>query len=387
MKGLLNITVTKAVAINTTSVTVPVGGCSQLITATLPFVPTSTATLLIKFASGTNSGFTTSPSSIIFSNTDTIKSFSICSAANNVGNTTSLTVEVTSTENLFTVATASRPGISFTMVAAPSDKVTIPTSINVPRSGCSSTQSLSLTNNPVSDLIVTFDSTTLKAKNLYLYVLSSNSHSDTTISFTNTGNSTQSFKICSFENSTASTSIQIPVWLDGTNNGSYIISGSISSITVNISTMPSPSVTISLPSYYDGGVGTFSITTNIQGNYLYSLRESKNASDPYNFSFYYNMLANNNYTIESQSDFLTKLYVSPRNFIVSNQTGLTPEIPISKQFYNMLPETTYSLCGYYQNVAGNSFNSLGCQLFTTPDNATYIRLQAVFTFNSTLNDT
>lgn len=125
----------------------------------------------------------------------------------------------------------------------------------------------------------------------------------------------------------SNTPIQIPISITGTSGSNYRIPGNAYSINVTIisATFP-PSLTILTPSYYDGGNGNLSITSPVNGNYYYSLREGFSPNDVNSVSYYITQIDSaNNGVIQSQADFLTHLYVSPRNWITDSAT-LKPEI-------------------------------------------------------------
>lgn len=154
-KGILNVTVTKAVQIDINSVSAAAGGCSQVITATLPFRPTSIATLVVKYINGT--AVQTIPSTITLTNIDLQKKFMVYGST--AGTTNVFTVEATSPEGLYKVASTSRPNITLTVNAAPKGTVRFAAmSLSLQKGGCSSLQTLSISSLPTTDIIVQFNS-------------------------------------------------------------------------------------------------------------------------------------------------------------------------------------------------------------------------------------
>ena len=96
-----------------------------MLTATLPFLPNTTATLLVRYANG--SSYPTSPSPITFTNTDLNKTFMLCPTSTTIAGSTDLTVEANSSDGLYAVATSNRPKITLSVTATPNGTVTLST--------------------------------------------------------------------------------------------------------------------------------------------------------------------------------------------------------------------------------------------------------------------
>lgn len=140
-----------------------------MLTATLPFLPNTTATLLVRYANG--SSYPTSPSPITFTNTDLNKTFMLCPTSTTIAGSTDLTVEANSSDGLYAVATSNRPKITLSVTATPNGTVTLSTAnFSIQRGGCSPTATLTVNTLPDSDLIVTFDNAALVANRLYMVV-------------------------------------------------------------------------------------------------------------------------------------------------------------------------------------------------------------------------
>lgn len=207
----------------------------------------------------------------------------VCPSASTAVSSLTLTVDVSSLENLYVVA--NKPTITLTITKIPNGTVTLSaTSLTMQKGGCSSTNVIiTLKPLPTSDLVVTFDEATLVSKNLYVFVVPTSSKGNQ-ITYNNIGNSSQTIKICSYENATVST-VQVPVSLSGGDDASYYISGSAYSVSVTINNPSLPPIlTITAPSYYDGGTGKFSVMSPLNGNYYFSIREGNFTSDPYNLN-------------------------------------------------------------------------------------------------------
>lgn len=174
----------------------------------------------------------------------------------------------------------------------------------------------------------------------------------------------KTFRLCSYENASVSAAaIQVLVHVTGTNSADYVVTGGSCFLNVTLvnPALP-PTLTLTVPTFYDSGRGNFNILSTINGMYYYSLREGVYSADDYNFSFYRQMIFMNNYTIQDQSDFLKRLYATPRSFTI-NYHRLAPEIATEFLIAGFLPETSYTLCAYYQNVAGSYSAALGCSVF------------------------
>ena len=169
-KGYLNVTVTQPVTVSPTDLTASAGGCSQMLTAILPFLPNTTATLLVRYATN-GSSYPTSPSPITFTNTDLTKTFMLCPTSTTTAGSIVLTVEANSSDGLYAVATSNRPSITLSVTATPNGTVTLSTAnFSIQKGGCSPTATLTVNTLPDSDLIVTFDKAALDANRLYMVV-------------------------------------------------------------------------------------------------------------------------------------------------------------------------------------------------------------------------
>lgn len=93
--------------------------------------------------------------------------------------------------------------------------------------------------------------------------------------------------------------------------------------------------------------------------------------------------------IQSQSDYLTYLYNSPRNLVVGN-LSLNPLTSSTLQLTNYFPGTNYAICGFFQSSDPNKTltTQLNCTVVTTLTNETDDIYTATAKFKSkpTYND-
>jgi hypothetical protein len=109
-------------------------------------------------------------------------------------------------------------------------------------------------------------------------------------------------------------------------------------------------------------------------------------NDSNTLSFYKGLVASNNTTIQSSSDFLTHLYPSSRDWTVVS-ADLTPIKTSNLTVLNKKPETNYSFCCYYSNAAGTATTGPNCNTYLTPADSNWQRHTTIFTFSTALNAT
>ena len=87
--------------------------------------------------------------------------------------------------------------------------------------------------------------------------------------------------------------------------------------------------------------------------------------------------------IQSQSDYLTYLYNSPRNLVVGN-LSLNPLTSSTLKITNYFPGTNYAICGFFQSSDPNKTltTQLNCTVVTTLTNETDEIYTATATFTS-----
>lgn len=250
----------------------------------------------------------------------------VCPPAGVSSTPLTLTVEALSPEGLYKVDDASRPNITLTIIPTPPNTLTLSgQTFLMQKGGCSPSQNITTSPTPNTNVNVEFDLTTLNNNNLYMYVMPSGSYSNV-VTFTSVDtNTVQTITICSEENATVTSTILIPLTITGTDNSSYYMSSSRYSVNVSVTnqTRP-PTITVNVPNLIDSGTVTLNISSPVNGDYMYSLREGSFPDDNTSYAFYQNMTANKNYTIQSSADFLQREYSSPRFYVIDTILGLAP---------------------------------------------------------------
>lgn len=184
--------------------------------------------------------------------------------------------------------------------------ITLPTTLTMPRGGCTIPIIIKLTHLPFKDVIITytFDNIAFSEDNFYLNSLTTQKQ----LTFTNTIDN-NTFSFCS---STSLTATQIPIsfHLFGTNANSYTFSPS-NVILVNI--IPSILNTTSTVSLVlKNQQKTFldvDFTNNVDGNIYYQMMIGQNQS-PLTLQEIMVSIKQNTWVIKKQSDLLTKLYTT-----------------------------------------------------------------------------
>jgi hypothetical protein len=186
-----------------------------------------------------------------------------------------LTPSVTGTDAALYAGTI--PTITLTVINV-SNTATIPSALSVPKGGCSTASNVILTKLPTSDLSISLSSSVLQANNIYTNLTSNQ------ITYGATGNMSQSFLVCSNASAVTGTSVVIPLTVSGTNLSDYKLS--TYSLTVTVGSAPTPSVIVSLPTNYSAGTGIFNVSSNVEGYYIYSLRQGNYTTDANNLTLY-----------------------------------------------------------------------------------------------------
>ena len=184
--------------------------------------------------------------------------------------------------------------------------ITLPTTLSMPRGGCTIPIIIKLTHLPFKDVIITYTFDNIAYSEDYFYPNSLTTQSQLTFT-KNLDNNTFSF--CSSA-ILAATQIPISFHLFGTNANSYTFSPS-NIILVNIvSSISNTTSTVSLS--LKNQQKTFldvDFTTNVDGNIYYQMMIGQNQS-PLTLQEIMVSIKQNIWTIKKQSDFLIKLYTT-----------------------------------------------------------------------------
>lgn len=236
--------------------------------------------------------------------------------------------------------------------------INVVSSINVPKGGCSLPVSVVLLNPPYNDVSINFVYNNSVYSSDVFWINPETTNSE--LSFT----STVTYQWISFCSSSAITVSSVPVTmvLGGTNYLSYSLSSSL--LTVNIVTNianTAPTLTINQVNILKT-VAVWNLTTNTNGFIFYSLQLGNQVPplDALNLKVQVKSL---NLTLQSQSDFLTYVYTQDRDYRVGMISAATAgNNPIT--FSNLLPQKTYTLCAYFENMFGVNTQAV-CRSFTT----------------------
>lgn len=149
---------------------------------------------------------------------------------------------------------------------------------------------------------------------------------------------------------------------------SPIVQGNINVINVVISDVPSLTFGAEDPitdSSSGGNFSTLAVTASINGRLFYFIKETHDTSSDVPLAEIQGNITQNKFVIESQNDFLTHIYDSPRdvrygviNTSATNKTSIT--------LWQYFPGTHYLFCGYLQTFDNTSVSELACQQIFTP---------------------
>ena len=141
------------------------------------------------------------------------------------------------------------------------------------------------------------------------------------------------------------TSIPVNLYMGGINEQAYTLSRS--NLTVNVISNAS---TIALPTLSIAVVNTqktytkLSVTTNLPGILYYELKLAPLASPLSLLQLKYEIKQLNT-TLQSQKDFLSRIYVNDRDHRINFKTIATGVNFI--EFENLLPDREYAFCAYF----------------------------------------
>ena len=182
--------------------------------------------------------------------------------------------------------------------------------VSVPKSGCSLPQSASLSD------VVTALNVTVGLTGTPFYLTGQNGNN---IGFDTTRN--QSFQICSYDNGTIGQ--LVPVSLTLSNSSSTEVYINLNQLAITIVDYPTPSIKVNttvVPDSIAQQYLNYTVTSNMNGYFLYYVQELSSLATPTVLTLVQvsTALTTGQTSIQSQSDYLTYLYNSPRNLVVGN---------------------------------------------------------------------
>jgi|JI61114C2RNA_FD_contig_111_384175_length_2000_multi_2_in_0_out_0_2 hypothetical protein len=149
---------------------------------------------------------------------------------------------------------------------------------------------------------------------------------------------------------------------------SPVVQGNVNSINVTISGIPVPTFSVDDPTTDVLSGERFSnitITANAGGTLYYLIKETDETTTSVSFTALKVNVTVNKLTIESQRDYLTRIYDSPRDRrigAIAVSAGNPTDIVFSQYF----PGTNYLFCGYLQTKDESSRSNLICRRIVTP---------------------
>jgi hypothetical protein len=349
---------------------------------TLTTAPTSDLTLTVTPPTNTSgfSGFVTFDgavtNNVTFTPSKTSTNISICSySSTTTGQTYTFALNLSGTNMSSYYLSNSALGLTVVDMK----NLTFPATITVPKSGCSATQSLNISNSLTNSLTATLG---ISGTGVYL---ASPSGGAFLLNSSNTG-SPISFILCSYDNVTVGQTINAAITLSGQSspevrsnvNVVAVTIGSVPNATISLSTTLAPDTTNE--SYYN-----VTAIPSINGNFYYFVQETTNVTS--NVSLV-NIKANitaNKSVIFNQSDYTKYLYSNPRDYylgVLTMVAGQTSNITITHYF----PSTSYLLCGYLQSSDGTTTSNITCDSYTSPTQTNTI-IYTTMTVSSDLSST
>jgi hypothetical protein len=343
-------TVVNSVTFSPSTISIAAGQC-QNVTITLSTLPTSDVGFGFT-TTNTSSGISLSGASnavVNFTSSDTLsKTLLICAASNATSGSEIYTVGVSGT-NAADFSTPSSLSVVVTNSTTVVKDITLPTVINVPRGGCSTTTSLVATQAPVSDVSLTFAGAIINSSSLTI-----NNATTNAVTFLPTA-LTQSFTICAATNATNAV---IPVTITGTDSSSFTVNGAqTTNLTVNVVSANSTTgpFQIFAPTFA-GTTGTASLASTSNGTVYYTISQTNaTGTAPLTLDQVMNYVKNSTgqTSVQGPLDFLTYSYANPRYLVVGSSTVSTASstpIPL----VDIEPNTTYSFCGYFKNTTAQA---------------------------------
>jgi hypothetical protein len=250
--------------------------------------------------------------------------------------------------------------------------ITVPTTLTLPRGGCTDPFLFQLPYPPFRDLTISyvFDNTIYSETDLYPNSLLTPSE----ITFgPNSSNGTFSF--CS-SSTLAIGAIPLQLYLSGTNYNSYSFSPS-DTITLNVvaaAAHPTPTLTLALNNQQKTFLDV-NFTNNVKGTIFYQMSLGNNPTQEtlQNLQVY---TKNGQWVLASQSDFMQRLYTVDRdNRIVQFfQSASTQTIRID----NLVQESPYKLCAYLIDIYSVA-SAPACLQLSTMTWGTVLKAKVKFT--------
>jgi hypothetical protein len=218
---------------------------------------------------------------------------------------------------------------------------------------------LTLTNPPYSNLQVNFQYNTILIPPSQFWVNQEISYQPTQFDINNT------IRWVSFCSSTSlgGTSFPITLNLGGDNAASYNFSTSSTTVTVAAAPLLNVPPTFSITaSNVQKTFAAIQLTTNVAGFFYYELSIAPLAA-PFSLSAIQTYIKNNNLILQSNNDYLTHIYIGDRD----QRVGYASATVAGTNFVsinNLLPERSYTMCGYFENQFSAYNSTPTCINFT-----------------------
>ena len=234
-----------------------------------------------------------------------------------------------------------------------------PSAVSVPKSGCSTVQSVNNTNVSLTGNVSAKIGTDRDEFDLGFGSSGVNSLTFQPFPLPN------SFVICARDSVTLGSSYDLLISFFGI--AAPALQGNVDAIKVTVSTVPLPLFSMdNLTGKFSLGLDYWNMTgvPNVNGKLYYFVEETDANSSSISLAELQGNISQNVFTVQSQSDYLIYLYDAPRDlFLGAIQVNArnTTWIFIRRYF----PATNYLFCGYLQTNDNSSVSNLTCQKIIT----------------------
>lgn len=257
--------------------------------------------------------------------------------------------------------------------------LTIDQNITVPRAGCSNVYTANLSS-AVTELNVTYG---LTGSTIYLV---SGTNPINTLVFSTT--TSQDYQVCAYDNATTSQSFNPSVFLSGAS--SPVVSPNFNLVNFTVGAFPNATITVdNAILVYDTTNNTYfnlSVTSNVNGYFLYYIQElATSGTAPINLTLsnVTSSLATGKTTVQSQADYLSYLYSTPRNMYIGN-ISVNATNTSTIQVTNYFPGTSYNIGGFFQTPSKSLNGTATSAVFTlSAPSGDNLIMDAIATFDTT----
>jgi hypothetical protein len=254
--------------------------------------------------------------------------------------------------------------------------ITLPTSITLPKEGCSGPQTANISPMTPSQVSVRVGTGSLSSLGMFL-----RDNGDSIVFLANSTSST--FYLCS--NANAASTTVVPIDVVGNASVQYLTNVSSISVTLTNSTTPS-APTIQTPSFSGQSVTT-NVTSDRTGTLYWTFQEGSYSTPAMNLTDIQSAIAsstNKTKIVQSQADYLAYLYSGPRDLRIG-ATDVNASQNSSLVFADLLPNTTYTLCSYFTSSDNSvtSKNASCTQMISPSDTWKIYKTLLTFSNNQT----